>query len=203
VLPAAVHDAVAVLGKFAATEAGGVFIARTGDTGEDGFEIVVAENEAVALWNRLLEAGVRPAGVGARDTLRLEAGMNLYGQDMDEAVTPWEAGLAWTVALGGTREFIGRSALEAQKAAGVPRRMVGVVLDEKGVQRHGQQVVTDQGDGEILSGSFSPTLGKSIGFARVPEKSGAGIQVEIRGRKLLLRVVKYPFVRDGKACKGV
>jgi aminomethyltransferase len=203
VLPAAVHDAVAELGKFAATEAGGLFIARTGYTGEDGFEIVVAESEAVALWNRLLEAGVRPAGLGARDTLRLEAGMNLDGQDMDESVTPWEAGLAWTVALGGTREFIGRSALEAQKAAGVPRRMVGVVLDEKGVLRHGQQVVTDQGDGEILSGSFSPTLGKSIGFARVPGKSGAGIQVEIRGRKLLLRVVKYPFVRDGKACKGV
>lgn len=197
------RSAVDALGKFAAVEGDGLFVARTGYTGEDGFEIVVAERDAVALWNRLLDAGVKPAGLGARDTLRLEAGMNLYGQDMDESVTPWEAGLAWTVALGSARDFIGRAALEAQKHAGVPRKLVGVVLDEKGVLRHGQRVVSDAGDGEILSGGFSPTLGKSIGFARVPAASGADIEVDIRGRQLPLRVVRYPFVRDGQACKGI
>ncbi len=202
-LSPAARDAVAALGRFAATEGDGLFIARTGYTGEDGFEIVVAETDAAELWSRLLEAGVTPAGLGARDTLRLEAGMNLYGQDMDESVTPWESGLAWTVALDSARDFIGRAALEAQREAGVPRKLIGVVLDDKGVLRHGQRVVTDEGDGEILSGSFSPTLGKSIGFARVPAASGARIAVDIRGRQLPLRVVRYPFVRDGKACKGI
>ena len=111
---------------------------------------------------------MKPAGLGARDTLRLEAGMNLYGQDMDETVTPYEAGLAWTVALDEGRDFIGRDVLEAQKAHGVPRQLIGLVMDEKGVLRHGQRVLTANGDGEILSGTFSPTLGKAIAFARVP-----------------------------------
>ena len=201
------------LGKFVATEARGpndmpLFIARTGYTGEDGFEIIVPEQHAVALWDALAAAGVRPAGLGARDTLRLEAGMNLYGQDMDEDITPWEAGLGWTVALEsavhdrelGGRDFIGRAALEKQSAAGVPRELVGVVLEDKGVLRHGQRVVTPSGDGEILSGIFSPTLGKAIGFARVPTGAREGLRVDIRGRELPLRVVKYPFVRDGKSC---
>jgi aminomethyltransferase len=118
----------------------------------------------------LLAAGVKPAGLGARDTLRLEAGMNLYGQDMDDTVSPYEAGLAWTVALDEGRDFTGRAALEAQKAAGVPRQMIGLVMDEKGVLRHGQKVLTDNGEGEILSGTFSPTLGKAIAFARVPAR---------------------------------
>ena len=144
VLSAATAEKALALGKFAACEGDGLFIARTGYTGEDGFEIVVPEGEAVALWNRLLEAGVAPAGLGARDTLRLEAGMNLYGQDMDETTTPWEAGLAWKVALEAERDFIGRAALEAQKQSGVPRRMVGLVMDEKGVLRHGQRVATPQ-----------------------------------------------------------
>jgi aminomethyltransferase len=196
------------LGKFVAAEARGpngmeLFVARTGYTGEDGFEIVLPEAHAVAFWNALAAAGVVPAGLGARDTLRLEAGMNLYGQDMDEDVTPWEAGLAWTVALDEGRNFIGRAALEMQKAEGVPRELVGLVLEDKGVLRHGQRVLTGKGDGEILSGIFSPTLGKSIAFARVPAGARDNLRVDIRGRELPVRVVKYPFVREGKPCEGV
>jgi aminomethyltransferase len=192
------------IGKFVATEAvtqDGVplFVARTGYTGEDGFEIVVAQEQAVALWDALLAVGVKPAGLGARDTLRLEAGMNLYGQDMDETVSPYEAALAWTVVLDEGRDFTGRAALEAQKAAGVPRQMVGLVMDEKGVLRHGQTVLTAAGNGEILSGTFSPTLGKAIAFARVPSGELGDVRVDIRGREVPVRVVKFPFVRDGKA----
>ena len=206
------RPAAAKLGRFAALEAestAGVplFLARTGYTGEDGFEIVLPESDAVAFWNALLEVGVKPAGLGARDTLRLEAGMNLYGQDMDESTTPWEAALAWTVALdqvdGHPREFIGRAALEAQQAAGVPRQLLGLVMDEKGVLRHGQKVLTAQGEGEILSGTFSPTLGKAIAFARVPAGEPGQVRVEIRGREVPVRVVKFPFVREGQAQAGV
>ena len=146
---------------------------------------------------------MKPAGLGARDTLRLEAGMALYGQDMDESVSPFEAGLAWTVALDEGRDFIGRAALEAQQAAGVPRQMVGLVMDEKGVLRHGQTVLTDNGDGEILSGTFSPTLGKAIAFARVPAGDAGEVRVDIRGREVPVRVVKFPFVREGKAQAGM
>ena len=210
------RERVEKLGRFAAAEARGpdgmlLFVARTGYTGEDGFEIIVPEQHAVALWNALAAAGVHPAGLGARDTLRLEAGMNLYGQDMDEDITPWEAGLAWTVSLESAvhgpelrgRDFIGRAALERQKAEGVPRELIGVVMDDKGVLRHGQRVVTGRGDGEILSGIFSPTLGKAIGFARVPAGARDDLRVDIRGRELPLRAVKYPFVRDGRSCEGI
>ena len=210
------RERVEKLGRFAAAEARGpdgmlLFVARTGYTGEDGFEIIVPEQHAVALWNALAAAGVHPAGLGARDTLRLEAGMNLYGQDMDEGITPWEAGLAWTVSLESAvhgpelrgRDFIGRAALERQKAEGVPRELIGVVMDDKGVLRHGQRVVTGRGDGEILSGIFSPTLGKAIGFARVPAGARDDLRVDIRGRELPLRAVKYPFVRDGRSCEGI
>lgn len=192
------------LGKFVAAEADGLFIARTGYTGEDGFEIMVPEAEAVRFWNRLLEAGVKPAGLGARDTLRLEAGMNLYGQDMDETVTPFEAALTWTVALEpATRAFIGRDALVRQKEAGIPREMVGLVLDDKGVMRHGQKVLTAAGEGEVLSGTFSPTLGKSIALARVPVGAGDDLKVDIRGKAVSVRKVKFPFVRDGQAQPGI
>jgi aminomethyltransferase len=191
------------LGKFVATEGDGLFIARTGYTGEDGFEIIVPEDDAPQLWKRLEHAGVKPAGLGARDTLRLEAGMNLYGQDMDETVTPWESGLAWTVVLDEGRDFIGRKALEKQKADGVARVLVGLIMDEKGVLRHGQRVVTPAGDGEILSGGFSPTIGKSIAFARVPAAAGEALEADIRGRLVPVRVVKYPFVRDGQPQSGV
>jgi len=203
-LPHAASDAAAKLGKFFAADVGDVFVARTGYTGEDGYEIIVPRTQAAALWNRLREAGIKPAGLGARDTLRLEAGMNLYGQDMDETATPYEAGLAWTVSLDEGRNFIGRAALEKQKAQGVPRVMIGLVLDEKGVLRHGQRVATPSGDGEILSGTFSPTLGKSIALARVPAGGTEGmVEVDIRGRLVPVRVVKYPFVRDGASCAGV
>ena len=192
------------LGKFAAVELAGtrfgdLFLARTGYTGEDGFEVVVPEAHAVALWEALLAAGVKPAGLGARDTLRLEAGMNLYGQDMDESVTPWEAALGWTVSLDEGRAFNGRDVLERQQRDGVPRQMIGIVMDDKGVLRHGQKVLTPQGEGEILSGTFSPTLGKAIAFARIPAGDpGEGVRVDIRGREVPVRVVKFPFVRDGK-----
>ncbi len=196
------------LGKFAAAEVIAkdgtpLFIARTGYTGEDGFEIVVPEDKTVALWNALLAAGVKPAGLGARDTLRLEAGMNLYGQDMDETVSPYEAGLAWTVTLDEGRDFTGRNVLEAQKSNAIPRQMIGVVMDEKGVLRHGQKVLTANGDGEILSGTFSPTLGKAIAFARVPAGQPGDVRVDIRGKEVPVRVVKFPFVRDGKAQDGI
>jgi aminomethyltransferase len=201
------------LGKFAAAQVMAkdgtpLFVARTGYTGEDGFEIVVPEDKTVALWDALLGAGVKPAGLGARDTLRLEAGMNLYGQDMDETVTPYEAGLAWTVALDEGRPFTGRDVLEAQKANGVPRQLIGLVMDEKGVLRHGQRVLTANGEGEILSGTFSPTLGKAIAFARVPAGdvplgTGGDVRVDIRGRDVPVRVVRFPFVRDGKPQEGI
>ncbi|HEX4480149.1 MAG TPA: glycine cleavage system aminomethyltransferase GcvT [Rudaea sp.] len=197
-LSPAVKEKAAKIGKFVAVEGDGLFIARTGYTGEDGYEIIVPSSNAVELWNRLDAAGVVPAGLGARDTLRLEAGMNLYGQDMDETITPWEAGLAWTISLDEGRDFIGRAPLEKQKGT-EHRIMVGLVMDEKGVLRHGQRVVTPSGDGEILSGTFSPSLGKAIAFARVPAATPDRAEVDIRGRLVPVRVVKYPFVRDGKA----
>jgi aminomethyltransferase len=201
-------QAAGKLGKFAATEVKAkdgtpLFVARTGYTGEDGFEIVVPEDRTITLWDALLAAGVKPAGLGARDTLRLEAGMNLYGQDMDETVTPYEAGLAWTVALDDGRGFTGRDVLERQKAAGVPRQLIGLVMDEKGVLRHGQKVLTANGEGEVLSGTFSPTLGKAIAFARVPAGAPGDVRVDIRGKEVPVRVVKFPFVRDGKPQDGM
>ncbi|HEX7815133.1 glycine cleavage system aminomethyltransferase GcvT [Dyella sp.] len=196
------------LGKFAAAAGQGpdgmpLFIARTGYTGEDGFEIIVPNEHAVALWQALAEAGVRPAGLGARDTLRLEAGMNLYGQDMDEDVSPWEANLGWTIVLDEGRDFIGRAALEKQKLEGVKRVMVGLVLDDKGVLRHGQRVLTANGEGEILSGSFAPTLNKAVAFARIPTGDAGQVRVDIRGREVPVRIVKYPFVRDGQPQPGI
>ena len=191
------------LTPFSATKLGSLFLARTGYTGEDGFEIALPAGEAHDCWRLLLKAGVRPCGLGARDTLRLEAGMNLYGQDMDETVTPLESGLAWTVALQDQREFIGRGALERQRAEGVPRKLVGLVLEDRGVLRHGQRIVTAQGDGEVTSGSFSPTLERAIALARVPAGTQDAVQVDIRGKLLDARVVKPPFARRGAACEGI
>lgn len=202
-LTPATRAAAEKIGKFSACQGDGLFIARTGYTGEEGFEIIVPETQAIALWERLLNVGVKPAGLGARDTLRLEAGMNLYGQDMDETITPYEAGLAWTVSLDNNRDFIGRPVLEKQKNEGVKRSLIGLVLDEKGVLRHGQRVITPTGDGEILSGTFSPTLNKGIAFARVPAGTITTAQVDIRGKLVPVRVVKYPFVREGQVCDGI
>ena len=191
------------LKPFSAILHGEYFIARTGYTGEDGYEILVYGNQAESFWNRLLEAGVKPCGLGARDTLRLEAGMNLYGQDMDEEVTPLVSGLSWTVAMKDDRKFIGRSALEQQRAQGVPSKLVGLVLEGRGVLRPGQKVLTPAGEGITTSGSFSPTLQKAIAFARVPVAASESCDVEIRGKSLPARIVKPPFVRDGVACEGI
>jgi aminomethyltransferase len=182
---------------------GEYFLARTVYTGEDGYEILVAANEAETFWSRLQEVGVMPCGLGARDTLRLEAGLNLYGQDMDEDTTPLVSGLAWTVAMKDERDFIGRAALEKQKAQGVPGKLVGLVLEGRGVLRPGQKVITEAGEGITTSGSFSPTLQKAIALARVPSAAGENCEVEIRGKHLPARVVRPPFVRNGKACEGI
>ncbi len=191
-----------VLKPFFATMCGDeLFVARTGYTGEDGFEIMLPAAQAGNVWKALLTAGVAPIGLGARDTLRLEAGMNLYGQDMDEDTSPLEAGLAWTVAFEPTeRNFIGRAALEAQHEAGPARKLVGLLLEGRGVLRAHQKVVTTAGEGETTSGSFSPTLGQAIALARVPATAGETCEVEIRGKRLPARIVKYPFVRRGQPC---
>jgi aminomethyltransferase len=177
------------------------FVARTGYTGEDGWEIMLPAGDAPKFWKDLQALGVAQCGLGARDTLRLEAGMNLYGNDMDENLTPLESGLTWTVAFDPPeRDFIGRSALEAQRGGGVPRKLVGLLLEDRGVLRsHQKVVVPGVGEGELTSGTFSPTLERSIGFARVPAATGNEVQVDIRGKLLPARVVKYPFVRNGKA----
>ena len=190
------------LAPFFAAEVGDLFVARTGYTGEDGFEVMVPADEAARLWADLKAAGVAEAGLGARDTLRLEAGMNLYGNDMDETVSPLDAGLAWTVDLKTERDFVGRGALQQQLAnAGVRTALVGLKLLEKGVLRSHQRVITPHGDGEITSGTFSPTLGFSVAMARVPTgvKVGDAVQVDIRGKLMSAQVVKMPFVRNGKA----
>jgi aminomethyltransferase len=177
---------------------GEVFIARTGYTGEDGFEIVLAAAHAGDLWRALVAAGVRPAGLGARDTLRLEAGMNLYGQDMDERVTPLESGLAWTVDLASPRDFVGKSALVDHPPQ---RQLTGLLLiDKGGVLRAHQPVRTAHGDGEVTSGTFSPTLNQSIALARLPLAVAPGdmVSVAVRDKALAARVVKPPFARHGK-----
>jgi aminomethyltransferase len=193
--------ATASLGAFFAAQVGDLFVARTGYTGEDGFEVMLPAAQAPQLWGELAAAGVAPCGLGARDTLRLEAGMNLYGQDMDESVSPFEAGLAWTVDLKTPREFIGRAALEQQRARGGLRQLVGLRLLQPGVLRAHQKVKTAHGAGEITSGTYSPTLGFSIALARVPAGVAVGdtVTVELRGKDAPAAVVKYPFVRHGKA----
>lgn len=211
--PAALERAAAWLGDaseslgalkpFTFLENGERFIARTGYTGEDGFEVILPAAESIAAWQALLAAGIAPAGLGARDTLRLEAGLNLYGQDMDETATPLESNLAWTVAWKpAERDFIGRAALTRQREQGVPRRLVGVKLDARGVLRRGQQLSYDgRVIGELSSGAFSPTLGVGIGLARVEAAAADADEftVEIRGKALPVSRVKLPFVRRGEA----
>ncbi len=176
------------------------FIARTGYTGEDGFEIILPANQASDLWSNLLSNGIHPIGLGARNTLRLEAGMNLYGTDMDEDCSPLEAGLNWTVAWNPqTRDFIGRKALEAQVAE--HRIMIAIVLQDKGILRDHQPIYTENGgEGYITSGSFSPTLGRSIAFARLPMGKYEQVKVRIRNKTLSAKVVKPPFIQHGKVC---
>lgn len=176
------------------------FIARTGYTGEDGFELMFPAEYAPKVWDALLAAGIKPIGLGARDTLRLEAGMNLYGTDMDETTSPLVSGLGWTIGWQpAERDFIGRKALEAQKAAGVPQKFVGLVLEGKGVLRSHMKVICQAGEGETTSGTFSPTLGVAIALARVPVSCGDTCEVEIRGKLHPAKVVKPTFVRNGKS----
>ncbi|MEJ0036796.1 MAG: glycine cleavage system aminomethyltransferase GcvT [Gammaproteobacteria bacterium] len=188
------------LEAFVGREIDGLFVARTGYTGEDGFEVMLPANDAVRLWKDLNALGVASCGLGARDTLRLEAGLNLYGNDMDESKNPLESGLAWTVAFEPlTRDFIGRRALDAIREHGVPLKLVGLLLQDRGVLRsHQKVVVSGVGEGETTSGTFSPTLERSIAFARVPAKTGDHVQVDIRGKLLNAAVIKPPFVRYGK-----
>lgn len=176
------------------------FIGRTGYTGEDGLEIILPAEQAPDFLSELVGAGIPPIGLGARDTLRLEAGLNLYGQDMTEEVSPLAANMGWTVAWEpAERDFVGRAALEQQRAQGDLPKLVGLVLEERGVLRAHQVVrVTGVGDGEITSGSFSPTLGKSIALARVPAGTAERAEVEIRGKWYPVRVVQPTFVRHGK-----
>jgi aminomethyltransferase len=201
------------LAPFCAAAFDSWFIARTGYTGEDGFEVMLPAVDAATTWNALCAQGIQPAGLGARDTLRLEAGMNLYGNDMDENHHPLESGLTWTVAFEpGDRDFIGRQALEnLRHAAG--HELVGLLLDDRGVLRSHQKVVmagtagnaaaaggpAPLPTGEVTSGTFSPTLNRSIALARVPRTAASGVQVEIRGKLHAARIVKPPFVRHGKA----
>lgn len=187
------------LNVFQGLEAGDWMFCRTGYTGEDGLEVMVPADQAAAFWKALLDAGVEPCGLGARDTLRLEAGMNLYGSDMDESVTPLQANMAWTVSLTDDRDFIGKQALVDQKNAGVPDKLVGLVLEERGVLRGHQKVLVDGlGEGEITSGTFSPTLGYSVALARVPWQTEEHCQVEMRKKRVPVRVVRPPFVRNGE-----
>jgi aminomethyltransferase len=199
-LPQALAPAAAALKPFRCAADGAWFVARTGYTGEDGWEIIVDDAAAGRqLWDALLAAGVQPCGLGARDTLRLEAGLPLYGQDMDEDVSPLAAGLGWTVAWDpADRNFTGRDALAAERARGPALLAVGLVLEDRGIMRHGQSVLTSGGPGVVTSGGFSPTLQRSIALARVPAGTAGTCDVDIRGQARRARVVKPPFVRHGQ-----
>ncbi len=192
------HAPTQALQSFYGVQLGELTLARTGYTGEDGFELMLPAPRAAPLWQQLIGCGVKPCGLGARDTLRLEAGMNLWGQDMDEQVSPLDAGLAWTVDLASEREFVGKAALLAQPQRW---RLLGLVLTEAGgVLRSHQKVATAQGEGEITSGTFSPTLERSIALAHVPMEveTGALAKVAVRGKQLDAKLVQPPFVRKGK-----
>ncbi|MEQ8315690.1 MAG: glycine cleavage system aminomethyltransferase GcvT [Gammaproteobacteria bacterium] len=200
-MPSEQAEAIRQLGNFRGIELDNWFVARTGYTGEKGLELIIPNGDAAAFWDRLLEAGVTPIGLGARDTLRLEAGMNLYGHDMDESVSPIAANMMQTIAWEPEdRQFIGRQAVsshrEAQAIGQLPE-LVGLVLEERGVLREGQKVQTENGEGIITSGSFSPTLKHSIALARIPVNSES-CQVDMRGKLVPVRKVRPNFVRFGK-----
>lgn len=204
-LPERLGLSAAEIKPFAACWFGEWFIGRTGYTGEDGFEIMLPEDKVNDFWNNLLKVGVKPCGLGARDTLRLEAGMSLYGQDMDENTHPLESGLGWTVAWQpADRRFIGRAALEDIKQKAEHKKVVGLVLQDKGVLRRQQRVILEDGrEGEITSGGYSPTLERSIAMARVPATKSTVCEVEIRGKLKKALLVKPHFARSGKAVLGL
>jgi aminomethyltransferase len=193
-------EVVAQLTPFTSIEVEGLFFARTGYTGEDGLEIQISKDHIVSLWKELLTGDIKPCGLGARDTLRLEAGLNLYGLDMDESTSPLSSNLSWTVAFDPQdRLFIGRKALEEEKKRGVAQKLVGIVLETPGVLRSHQKIlIPNNGEGEITSGIFSPTLGHAIAFARIPNYPVENCEVELRNKRVNVRVVAPPFVRKGK-----
>jgi len=199
-VPDELREAAGALKPFFAAESGDWFVGRTGYTGEDGFEVMLPAHSAATLWQALADAGVAPCGLGARDTLRLEAGMNLYGSDMDEQQSPLESGLGWTIAWEPQdRRFIGREALESQREQPDLRRFVGLVLEGRGVLRNHLKLFSEDTEiGEITSGGFAPTLERSIALARVAASIGDRCEVELRGKRLPARVVQPPFVRNGK-----
>lgn len=183
---------------FTAIRLGAWLLGRTGYTGEDGLEIMLPAADGLQLWRDLFAAGVAPAGLGARDTLRLEAGLNLYGQDLDEATSPLASNIGWTIAWEpATRDFLGRAAIEPERKS-YAQKLTGLVMHDKGVLRHGQVVTTSAGDGIITSGTFSPTLGYSIALARLPKAASGDVQVDVRGKQKRAQIVKPPFVRNGK-----
>lgn len=201
VISAEQQAAVEGMKPFYGVQAGDLFIATTGYTGEAGYEIILPPEQAADFWQALTDAGVKPAGLGARDTLRLEAGMNLYGSDMDESVSPLAANMGWTISWQPEeRDFIGRAALAKLKEQGTDK-LVGLVMEQKGVLRGGLKVISDAGEGVITSGTFSPTLGFSIAMARVPKgvELGSTVQVEMRKKLVDVKVVKAGFVRNGKS----
>ncbi|MES2682499.1 MAG: glycine cleavage system aminomethyltransferase GcvT [Pseudomonadota bacterium] len=199
-LPAALAEKSLALIPFQAAYEGDLFVGRTGYTGEDGFELILPQAELVTLWQKLVADGVKPCGLGARDTLRLEAGMNLYGQDMDETKHPLESGLGWTLDFSdAARDFIGRAALEPLRGGKSPKKFVGLVLEGRGVLRAHMPVRFANGAlGETTSGGFAPTMKQSIAFARVDASAEGHVEVEIRGQWVAARIVKPPFVRNGK-----
>lgn len=193
-------DAISTLTQFECVDVGDWFFARTGYTGEDGLEIILPQSDIAPLWAALMAAGIKPCGLAARDTLRLEAGLLLYGQDMDESTTPLESGLGWTVKWQPEdRDFIGMGALLSQKQQGLTRKLVGLTLEGKGIMRSGQRIVVEnQPDGIITSGTYSPTLAKSIALARVPYHTGDKVLVEIRGNLIPATVSAPRFVKHGQ-----
>ncbi len=198
-LPKDIATQLSELKRFAAIDSENYFIGRTGYTGEDGVEILISEDNAVELWGKLLKAQVQPCGLGARDTLRLESGMHLYGQDMNDDITPLECGLGWTVRKEDF-DFIGSDALTALRAKGITRKMTGVVLTERGILRHGQELIDDSGlTGVVTSGSFSPTTEVAIAMAIVDKNMGENVKVQIRKKQLPVKLMKLPFVRNGQS----
>lgn len=200
VLPAAHNDAVSTLTPFECVEVEHWFFARTGYTGENGLEIIFPADESISFWQKLLAAGIQPCGLAARDTLRLEAGLLLYGQDMDETTTPLESGLTWTIKWQPEdRDFIGMGALLSQKLHSIKRKLVGLILEEKGVMRSGQRVIIPHlPDGIVTSGTYSPSLQKSIALARVPIETDKQVMVQIRDKQYSAKVVRPRFVKEGK-----
>lgn len=203
--PAAVKIAEQVLNidlqtvrRFSAIKINGLFIARTGYTGEDGVEILCVDEKLLELWEQFHRNGVIPCGLGARDTLRLEAGMNLYGQDMDNTTTPFESGIAWVLKdLAAERDFVGKNALLSQQRNGIPTKLTGIVL-EGAVMRSGYEVSTSVGKGIVTSGTFSPTLRYSIALARIPRTAKGECEITIRSKSKIGRIVRPPFVREGE-----